>query len=172
LRFGLVLINLVAGVIFAVGCGLDGPSPSESKHDAPAAGRPAERNVAAKKTPGTAEKKPDVAGGERSAAPQPDVLREKAAVGMGEKGRGYGGDMITEPVKVLWNVKERLALMQIQQALDLYKAGEGHAPKSHQEFMDRIIKANDIKLPTLPPGQRYVYDPSKEELMVERPKDL
>jgi hypothetical protein len=162
----------LACLLFAAGCGLDGPSPSESKHDTPAADKPAEPNVAAKTTPGAVAKKPGVADGERSAAPQPDVLHEKAAVGMGEKGRGYGGDMITEPVKVLWNVKERLALMQVQQALDLYKAGEGHAPKSHQEFMDRIIKANDIKLPTLPPGQRYVYDPSKEELMVERPKDL
>ncbi len=33
--------------------------------------------------------------------------------------------------------------------------------------MQRIIKENMIKLPDLPPGDRYVYDPKREELMVE-----
>jgi hypothetical protein len=102
---------------------------------------------------------------------KPETVREKAAIGMGEKGRGYGGDMITEPVKAYWNARERLVLDQIQHAMNLYKASEGSAPKSHQEFMDRIVKENHLQLPTLPTGHRYVYDPSKEELQVERPKE-
>ena len=60
---------------------------------------------------------------------------------------------------------------QMDEALKLYKALEGHAPKTHQEFMDKIIKANDLHLPTLPAGQSYVYDPSTEKLMIEKPKD-
>jgi hypothetical protein len=51
----------------------------------------------------------------------------------------------------------------------LYKALEGAAPKSHDEFMEQVIQANQIKLPVLPPGARYVYKPETEELMVERP---
>ncbi len=58
----------------------------------------------------------------------------------------------------------------VRKAMDIYKAGEGHAPKTHQEFMDRIINENHIQLPTLPPGQRYVYDPQKEKLLLEKPK--
>ena len=52
---------------------------------------------------------------------------------------------------------------------ELFKATEGRTPKSHEEFMEKIIKANHIHLPTLPEGHRYVYDPKQEQLMVEQP---
>ena len=81
-----------------------------------------------------------------SAAQRPGTVREKAAVGMGEKGRGYGGDMITMPVKAMWTAKDKIVRDQIQQALDLYKATRD-APKSHEEFMDRIIKENNFNYP-------------------------
>jgi len=51
----------------------------------------------------------------------------------------------------------------------LYKAMNGHAPKTHEEFMEKIIKENRIQLPELPPGHRYRYYPEQEELMVEHP---
>jgi hypothetical protein len=35
--------------------------------------------------------------------------------------------------------------------------------------MQEIIAANQIKLPQLPPGEKYVFDPQTQELMVERP---
>ena len=41
---------------------------------------------------------------------------------------------------------------------------QGHrrpVPKSHEEFMERIIKENHINLPQLPEGHRYVYDPKR-----------
>ena len=53
----------------------------------------------------------------------------------------------------------------------LFKATEGRAPKTHEEFMERIIKAGTIKLPELPEGHRYRYDPQTEQLMVEQPAD-
>jgi hypothetical protein len=52
----------------------------------------------------------------------------------------------------------------------LFKATNGNSPKSHEDFMAQIIDANQIHLPELAAGQRYVYDPEKEELMVERPR--
>ena len=33
-----------------------------------------------------------------------------------------------------------------------------------------IIKANSIKLPTLPEGSKYKYDPKSGELLVEHPQ--
>jgi hypothetical protein len=54
--------------------------------------------------------------------------------------------------------------------MDLFKATEGRAPKDHAEFMQRIVKENNIKLPELPEGDRYMYDPKTEQLMVESPK--
>jgi hypothetical protein len=98
--------------------------------------------------------------------------RDKAGVGMGEKGRGYGMGAVATPIKALWAVREQAVLIQIRSAMQLYKAAdpEGRAPKSHQEFMDKIIKANYIRLPALPAGDRYVYDPQEEELFVEHPR--
>ena len=112
------------------------------------------------------------------AAPQEKQLpeqskpkREEAKVGVGEKGRSYGGGIITEPASQYWKAKERIAFnIQIPKALQLFKATNGSAPKSHDEFMEKIIKAGRIELPKLPPGRRYIYDPKTEKLMVERQK--
>ena len=79
--------------------------------------------------------------------------------------------MIVVPARTLFAVQERLIFeVQIPQALQLYVASEGK-PKTNREFMENIIVRNGIELPELPSGQRYVYDPQKEELMVEKPAD-
>jgi hypothetical protein len=108
---------------------------------------------------------------QETAPAPPATVRDKAGVGSGEKGRGYGGGVVTTPVAAYFAVQERLVFdVEIPHALDLYKATEGHAPRTHDEFMRNIIKENQIRLPTLPPGHRYVYDPKSEQLMVEHPK--
>lgn len=105
--------------------------------------------------------------------PAKETVRKEAGVGMGEVGRGYGEGPVATPLKALANVKEQIAVDLYRHALDIYKAmdPQGKGPKSHQEFMDKIIKANDIKLPVLPAGHRYVYDPDQEKLFVEQPKE-
>ena len=100
-----------------------------------------------------------------------DVQREKAEVGVGKKGQGYGGGIITTPVEVYFRTEERITFnIQIPQALNLYKVTNGHAPKTHEEFMEKIIKANRVDLPDLPRGYRYIWDPDKEQLTVEHPR--
>jgi len=102
---------------------------------------------------------------------QPGATAQKADVGVGKRGRGYGPGLVTTPVATYWAAKEMIAFrVQIPDAMRLYKATNGSAPKTHEEFMEKIIKENQVKLPELPPGQRYVYDPNREELMVEHPQ--
>jgi hypothetical protein len=114
---------------------------------------------------------PERAAAQAAPAEPPAMERVAAAVGVGKKGRGYGEGMVTTPVATLFTVKEKLAFeIMIPHALDLYKATEGHAPASQEEFLEKIVKFNQIQLPALPPGHRYVYDPKSERLMVERPK--
>ena len=51
----------------------------------------------------------------------------------------------------------------------IYKAlHDRHGPKTHEEFMKDIIQENQIVLPAVRPGDRYLYDPAREELMVEK----
>jgi hypothetical protein len=105
-------------------------------------------------------------------APKPPEPKRKAAqVGVGAKGR-YDktgpAAFVTVPVGSYFTIKERIAYdIEIPKAMQLFKGIEGRAPKSHEEFMEKIIKANMIRLPQLPPGDRYIYDPNSEQLMVE-----
>ena len=78
--------------------------------------------------------------------------------------------MIVQPARTLFAFKQRAVFeIQIPSAMKLFKATEGRNPKSHDEFMTKIIKANSIKLPELPAGQTYDYDPQLGELMVQKP---
>lgn len=97
--------------------------------------------------------------------------RVVADTGVGEKGRGYGGGIITEPVRQYFRAPQMVVFdIQIPQAMNLYKASNNNqGPASHEEFMTQIIQANQINLPKLPPGEKYIYDPEAEQLMVERP---
>ena len=71
------------------------------------------------------------------------------------------------PVQPYFRATDLNALrIQIPDAVRLYKATHGSAPKSHEEFMQKIVKENNIHLPELPPGRRYLYAPDREELMV------
>lgn len=104
-------------------------------------------------------------------AEAPPMERVVAEAGVGKAGRSldeHEGIIVT-PVKALFSTKERLTFeVQLKQAMDLYEAQFGK-PKSHEEFMSQVVEANGIRLPALPEGHKYVYDPQQGELMVERP---
>lgn len=97
--------------------------------------------------------------------------RVVADTGVGAKGRDYGGGIITEPVRQYWRAPQMVAFdIQIPHAMNIYKGlHDNQGPASHEEFMKEIIEANQIKLPQLPPGEKYVFDPETQQLMVERP---
>jgi len=60
----------------------------------------------------------------------------------------------------------RTSELKIQQALQLYNALHGNYPKDHAEFMEGIVKANNIQLPVLPGKRRYQYDVKNHKLVV------
>lgn len=104
------------------------------------------------------------------AIPAPEPRR--AEVGVGRKGRSLDdetgvGRAIAQPAITLFAVQERAVFdIQIPHALQLFEATEGRKPKSHEEFMQKIVAANQIALPELPEGREYRYDPEKGELWV------
>ncbi len=106
-------------------------------------------------------------------ATAPAMESMKAQVGSGAKGRSLDnevgvGKMISAPVSAFFAVKERVAFdIQIPQALGLFRASEGRFPKSHEEFMEKIVKANQIKLPELPAGMVYRFNTELGELWVD-----
>ena len=102
--------------------------------------------------------------GDRPAAPPAKI----AQPGVGKHSRNLiGKGLLVTPVRTLFTAKEKAVFeIQIPHALQLHKALHGHAPKSHDEFMQTIIRENQIRLPELPAGQTYEFDPKQEKLIV------
>ena len=145
---------LTLAIALFVGCGPSQPAAPSSQPAAPAGEAP---------TP-----PPQPLAVPPPAPPEP--VRIKAEKGVGAKGRGYGQGVIATPAATLFAAKERIAFeIQIPHAMNLFKGMEGRMPNSNEEFMEKIIKENHIPLPVLPEGERYVYDPKTELLMVEKP---
>jgi hypothetical protein len=104
------------------------------------------------------------------ASPKTEQVKAEAGVGARGQSLQQHSGVLVEPAKAFFRVEQRMVFdVQIPQALQLFAATEGRKPNSHDEFMTKIIAANNIQLPRLPPGQKYIYSPEKGELMVERP---
>ncbi len=109
-------------------------------------------------------------------ATNPDAARVKAEAGVGVRGQRLNDprlvQMIVAPARGLFQTEQRMVFdAQIPKNMQIFEASNGRKPKSHEEFMEQIIEAGMIKLPELPTGQRYVYDPQTGELMVEKPAE-
>ena len=153
-----VLASMFVGVLlFAIGCSEPVPPPEVSADI-----------IAEQKEK---EEKEAQAAAEREAAG--DEFEMKRA-GVGATGKGQYGvtseqpmSIVTTPVSTYFYAQEKTVFdMQIPQALNLFQASEGRYPESEEEFMQKIIKANQIVLPKLPEGDEYVYDVPSHTLMV------
>jgi hypothetical protein len=112
---------------------------------------------------------------EPAPAAEPEMETVKAGVGVGKKGASLRGDdvnqVIAGPAVDYFNTREKVVFeIAIPHAMNLFNAENGYFPRSHEEFMEKIVEANQIQLPQLPEGARYVYDVESHTLMVERPK--
>jgi hypothetical protein len=106
--------------------------------------------------------------------PPPSTPQEivKADVGVGLKGRSLDPHegMLVTPAKAYFAVREKVVFqIQIPQAIQLFKAADNPIPLTFDEFKQNILDPNKIKLPPLPPGHTYEWDPEQEQLMVKRP---
>lgn len=91
---------------------------------------------------------------------------DPAAVAVVSDGKIHATDPITAPLSAYGPMLESLSKIKVDPALNLYNAMEGHYPKTHEEFMTHIIKANNIQLPVLPGGKTYQYDVENHKLVV------
>lgn len=119
----------------------------------------------------TACKPPTAATPERETE-GPSIQAQKAVTGVGKQGQSLKDNegiakVISGPAAALINFKQKAVFeIQIPQALNLFQGLEGRLPKSHQEFMEKIVTANRIQLPELPAGAVYRFNTEKGELWV------
>ena len=133
---------------------------------APAA-RAADKDAAPSGSEKSDDKTPAPVGA--AAANDANTGRVKAEPGVAAK--DFGGGPLGQPFEVYFGIKEKLAFGQVKQAMDAFKALNGSLPKSHAEFMTKIIKDNGIVLPALPDGNVYEYDPKSSDLYVAPARD-
>jgi hypothetical protein len=99
-----------------------------------------------------------------------DVEAEKKAGGQVVQPRITAKDPITLQGNAYVSIIGQAATLSIKQAVDLYQATNGEYPKTKDEFMSQVIKANNIALPTLPYYQEYGYDvPTHSLVIIEYP---
>jgi hypothetical protein len=65
----------------------------------------------------------------------------------------------------------QISMGHIKHAMDLYQAENGRYPANYDEFMNEIIKKNNIALPVLPSYQEYFYDEQAHQLQVREYPD-
>lgn len=80
--------------------------------------------------------------------------------------RIVGKDYITLQGNAYVSMIGQTSILSIQHAMDLYHATNDRYPKDYDEFMNEIIKANNIALPQLPVYQKYAYDEKEHKLVI------
>jgi hypothetical protein len=159
-RFG-GLLALSLGVLLSNGCG-ESPRPAAPKQQ-PASTVSAPPTI----SPPPTVAAPPATPAPRTATTPPNVERREAKA----KERGYGPGVIATPIESLFAFRENAVFkIQIPDAMNKFKGIEGRAPKDNDEFMEKIIKANMIRLPKemLQEGERFMYDPKTEKVMIEK----
>ena len=163
LTFGAGLLALCAF------CGCSEPIPVPTEEPEPT-------KEAAATTGETTANAENAAGATEGAAPEAEYVEKKADVGATGKGE-YGVtseqamSIVTVPVSTYFKAQEMAVFrMQIPSAMNLFQASEGRYPNSEEEFMTKIIKANQIVLPKLPEGDVYFYDVQARELKIRSKK--
>lgn len=166
------LFSLIAVVLpLAIGCEVPEVEDTQMSTSAPPA------NVAVQQpasTPATepVEEVPQPTTGPNEPPAATDTPREVTALDptRGKKSRAAGG-YLGAVAGARFYAEHALIFDQVKQALNLYWGEHGEYPKSHEEFMEKIIKYNQLQLPALDPGVEYLYDPEDHKLKIWRPAD-
>jgi hypothetical protein len=79
----------------------------------------------------------------------------------------HATDPITGPFSAYGPIVGSAVITKIKHDIDIFEASELHYP-TYEEFMEKIIKENNIRLPVLPYKGRYMYNEATHELVVVR----
>jgi hypothetical protein len=142
--------------LFAAGC-------TEERHEA-VTSKPNARGAA--KPQAMVSKKPEFIVGKRTQ----DIKDANAELKTGKAQVGSTRIVAKDPFTLQGNayvsIIGRTSILNIQHAVDLYHATNDRYPKDLDEFMNEIIKPNNIALPKLLHYQEYGYDVNEHKLII------
>jgi hypothetical protein len=97
---------------------------------------------------------------------------QQAVAGVGKRGQSLekhtdAQKLISGPATTQFKVEQKMILeVQIPHALQLFRGEHGRLPESHEEFMTKIVQANQLSLPELPEGMVYRFNTAEGTLWV------
>jgi len=152
---------------FAIGCDV----PELEGIDAPSA-MPAPR-ASAEITEGEAEKKKEGWEQTELVDMEPAVTSTPREVTANDPTKGkrsrQAGGYLGAVGHTRFYAEHKMIFINVDKAMQLYWAPEGKYPATHEEFMEKVIKFNQIQLPELDEGVEYIYDPEDHKLKIHRP---
>lgn len=158
----------VAVVALAIaGCGSGGsPSGNGGQSEMDRMAQELEQESAAKQRAAA-----DAEAAKQAAAQTPPPVEEPTVVEF-DGNRGEPHEETLNPLRVAGHAyvfsMDRLIEAQIRKGMDLYKASNGHYPKTHEEYMQKIIADGLIELPELESGYEYWYNPEEPFQIYQR----
>ncbi|WP_146570339.1 hypothetical protein [Botrimarina hoheduenensis] len=90
-----------------------------------------------------------------------------SAVTIDDMSRGdkiQGSGVLKTPIKAGIRAEQKLNLIQVEQALQLFWGFEGRYPNSHEEFMEKVVEFNELQLEPLEEPYEYWYNAESHEL--------
>ena len=98
-----------------------------------------------------------------------EVLEAKKELAKGAR-KVQPGIQASEPITLAGSayvhIISKATQLQIKHCLELFRAEHDRYPKDFEEFYEKVIKANGLRLPKLPEYQKYGYDAEKHELII------
>ena len=77
---------------------------------------------------------------------------------------------ITGPLEAYGPMMEKTAKTGVDYQVSLFYAEHGKWP-TYEQFMEQIIKRNNVRLPVLPAKMEYQYDEATHKLVVVHPEE-
>ena len=109
---------------------------------------------------GVAAARPANAAGSGSAPSGPTY--EKAQMGVGKRGRGYGGGIVTTPIATYFGMRERITFLSIENAMKTYKVMNDGPPKTQEIHAEDHQRKTASGCPTFRPGTSITTRLSRE----------
>ncbi|TWT86923.1 hypothetical protein Mal64_37530 [Pseudobythopirellula maris] len=159
-----IAMSVIALLSGAPGCGSGDGGSSLSEMERLADEQEA-RDIAAAKL--AAEKKAEAEAAAEQRRKEEFANQDPSLVTTDDMKRGKdlkGGGYLTTVMRGRVVAEQRLNLDMVTHALNLYWASEGDYPKSHEEFMEKVIEFNQITLPELDGDYEYWYNPEDHQL--------
>ncbi|MDX2038168.1 MAG: hypothetical protein SFX72_16085 [Isosphaeraceae bacterium] len=147
----IALLAAVVSFLPSSGCDEAAPPSKTVKKSKTAKPLPKDREILGKRTTEVVDAQKETASGAAKAVEPRKIVSR---------------DPITLSGNAYVSIIGQASILQIKHAVDLYQAERGEYPKTYQEFMDGIIRANNIALPRLPIWQSYGYDAATHSLVI------